>query len=196
MGETEDVLVRAEAQAEGYEEYRRMEPEAWEQRRREAWAGQRAAWEASGTELVYTRFEGAWGLTQSVPHRVVGKTASRLYVGLEVFAPVSPETGRTRQEHEREYRVRTCVLDRVALERDGEVWCGAQCATYYARPYEETPAWGDDLQRVARMLQDRTDPERCVERRRRRDEFLSKPSPRSSGASPTAGAATDRRGSD
>jgi hypothetical protein len=159
MGETEDAQVLAEARAGGAGGNRRLEPETWARRRREAWAGKRAAWEASGAELVYTRFEGAWGLTQSAPHRVVGKTATRLYVALAVFAPVSPETGRSRQEHGREGGGRTGVLDRAALERDGEVWCGALCATYYARPYEETPAWGDDLRRVAKTLRDRTDPE-------------------------------------
>lgn len=159
MGETGDARVLTGAQGEGAGEDRRAEPETWEQRRREAWAGKRAAWRASGAELVYTRFEGAWGLTQSAPHRVVGKTATRLYVGLEVFTPVSPETERPRQEHEHGVGGRTCALDLAALERDGEVWCGAQCETYYARPYEETPAWGDDLRRVARTLRDRTEPE-------------------------------------
>jgi hypothetical protein len=176
MGETEDAQVLVEVRAEGAAGNRRMEPQTWEQQRREAWAGKRAAWEASGAELVYTRFEGAWGLTQSAPHRVVGKTATRLYVGLEVFTPAAPESGRPRQEHGREEGGRTCALDRAALERDGGVWCGAQCETYYTRPYEETPSWGDDLRRVARTLRDRTDPEGRVEHRRRTDEVRPKPS--------------------
>jgi hypothetical protein len=81
-------------------------------------------------ELVYADFTGDDGATRSVPHRVVRKTATRIYVNHERYRAESW------REEARAYGVRTFVLDRAALERDGEVWCGARCETFYTRPYE------------------------------------------------------------
>jgi hypothetical protein len=173
MRDTEDVQAWAAEQAE---DYRRLEPETWAQRQRAEWEAQKAEWAASGAELVYTHHEGMWGIVGSIPHRMVKKTAARLYVSREIFTPVYPKTGRTWQEHERQYGVRTFILDRVALERDGKVTCrAAHYQTYYLRPFEDKAEWAEDVERTAQMLQRRTDPEGWVEHRRRVDEYMGRP---------------------
>jgi hypothetical protein len=89
---------------------------------------------ATEVELVYSDHCSDYdGAVSSVPHRVVKKTASRVYVDRELYRPDRW------QDEVRKYGVRTFVLDRVALERDGQAW-GSRFHTrelYFTRSHEE-----------------------------------------------------------
>jgi len=112
----------------------------------------------SPSEFVYTYADGdgtlTWNPGRSILWWVVRKTATTLYVNVEPFVPVFPQTGRTWQEYEREYGVRTFILDRVALERDGSVWCRAHRERYHLRPYEETLAYQEEVRVLALRKQE------------------------------------------
>ena len=60
------------------------------------------------------------------------KTKKRVYVERD---------SRSWRENERTYHdVRTVVLDRATLERDGDAYCRAERESYYTQPYAEAPA--------------------------------------------------------
>jgi hypothetical protein len=172
MSEQEDVRVWAEHQAE---RYRSLCGGLADAPRR--WAEEKAVLEATGLAFVYAYHHSEmWELpTSSIPHRVVKKTATRVYVQADTFQAVDGR-GVTWQEREATYGVgRTFVLGRADLERDGQAVTRRRRSreTYYARPYEETPRGAEQLERLARRFQEMSTPEHWVEHRRRVDAYLA-----------------------
>ena len=90
------------------------------------------ATDATTPEFVYRHwtsdYDGAW---KSTPHRILKKTAKRVYV---VWRHHSwEEDGHVLHD------LRTLVLDRNDLETKGEAWNRRRKEFFYTSPYEEPP---------------------------------------------------------
>jgi len=90
------------------------------------------ATETTTTEFVYRHwtsdYDGSW---HSTPHRIMKKTAKRVYVKWR---------HRSWEEDGQVYHdVKTIVLDRNDLETKGEAWNRRLKEFFYTSPYEEPP---------------------------------------------------------
>ena len=141
----------------------------------EQWAAHKAELEATGQSFVWTYHKGEmWEFpTSSIPHRVIKKTATRVYVDRESFVPA--RQGVTWQERAARYPVRTFVLDRATLEREGEAYRPGRSwrELFYTVPFEETPAWREELASLRHSFQAMLTPESWLAHRRHVDEYLA-----------------------
>lgn len=85
--------------------------------------------EASTPEFVYSDWMSDYDFSNtSTPHRVVKKTAKRVYV---------EDRSRSWEEQGQVFHnVTTIVLDREELETKGEVWSRRHRELFYTTPYE------------------------------------------------------------
>jgi hypothetical protein len=162
MGETEGVGAWAARQAA-----RQQHLLAWLRAAPQRWAARKAALEATGAEFVYSESAGGESPTSSTAHRVVRKTATRLYVEYRGFSAERDLVGGLPEG--------THVLDRAALERDGRASPRRRAGAYSSRPYEDTPRWSEEVDARIRRCRERLHPEAWIEDRRRVDAYLARP---------------------
>jgi hypothetical protein len=158
VGESEDVQAWAERQAN-----RQRLLLEWLRGAPGRWASRKAALAATGLEFVYTYSAGDdTAPKSSTAHRVVKKTATRLYVERRGFS--------TERDPPRDTTEGTRILDRAALERAGRVFHRRDYGAYFALPYEDTSAWRSEVAARVRHCRARLTAESWLEHRRRQDE--------------------------